>query len=65
MKHERKNNSKESRKLVTEEQEKERFSFFSSENRNEHQDFIIDSGATNYMIKDKIFLLTWMKIFLA
>ena len=53
MKNERKNNSKESQNLVSEEQEEESFSFFSSENCNERQDFIIDSGATNYMIKDK------------
>ena len=53
MKNERKNNSKESKNLVSEEQEEESFSFFSSENCVEHQDFIIDSGATNYMIKDK------------
>ena len=48
-----KNNSKESQNLVSEEQEEESFSFFSSENCVEHQDFIIDSGATNYMITDK------------
>ena len=53
MKNERKNNSKESQNLVSEEQEEESFSFFSSENCVEHQDFIIDSGATNYMIKDR------------
>ena len=47
MKNERKNNSKESQNLVPEEQEEESFSFFSSENCVEHQDFIIDSGATN------------------
>ena len=29
------------------------FSFFWSENCVKYQDFIIDSGATNYMIKDK------------
>ena len=53
MKNERKNNSKESQILVSEEQEEESFSFFSSENCVEHQDFIIDSGAINYMFKDK------------
>ena len=53
MKNERKNNPKESQNLVSEEQEEESFSFFSSENCIEHQDFIIDSGPTNYMIKDK------------
>ena len=53
MKNEQKNNSKESLNLASEEQEEESFSFFSSENCNEHQDFVIDSGATNYMIKDK------------
>ena len=53
MKNERKNNSKESQNLVPEEQEEESFSFFSSENCVEHQDFIIDSRATNYMIKHK------------
>ena len=53
MKNEHKNNSKESQNLVSEEQEEESFSFLSSENCNELQDFIIDSGATNYMIKDK------------
>ena len=50
---ERKNKSKESQSLVSEEQEEESFGFFSSENCNEHQKFIIDSGATNNMIKDK------------
>ena len=53
MKKERKKNSKESQNLVTEEQEEESFCFFSSENCVEYQDFIIDSGATNYKIKDK------------
>ena len=53
MKNERKNNSKDSQSLVSEEQEEESFSFFSCENCNEHQNFIIDSGATNNMIKDK------------
>ena len=53
MKNERKNNSKESQNLVSEEQVEESFSFFSNENRNEHQDFVIDSGTTNYLIKDK------------
>ena len=43
----------ESQNLVSGEQEEESFSFFSSENCVEHQHFIIDSGATNYMIKDK------------
>ena len=47
MENERKNNSKESQNLVTEEQEEESFSFFSSENCVEYQDFIIDSSATN------------------
>ena len=47
LKNERKNNSKESQNLVSEEQEGESCSFFSSKNCNEHQDFIIDSGATN------------------
>ena len=36
MKNERKNNSKESQNLVSEEQEEESFSFFSSENCVEH-----------------------------
>ena len=38
---------------VSEEQKEERFSFFSSENSVDHQNFIINSGSTNYMIKDK------------
>ena len=54
MKNERKNSSKESQNLVSEEQEEESFSFFSNENCVEHQDFILDTGATNYMIKNKI-----------
>ena len=41
MKNQQKNNSKESQNLVSEEQEEENFSFFSSENCVEHQDFII------------------------
>ena len=53
MKYERQNISKESQSLISEEEEEKSFSVFSSENCNEHQDFIIDSGATNYMIKDK------------
>ena len=39
--------------LVSEEQEEESLSLFSIENCVEYQDFIIDSGATNCMIKDK------------
>ena len=53
MKNETKNNSKGSQNLVSEEQEEKSFSFFPSESSNEHQDFIIDSGATKYVIKDK------------
>ena len=53
MKNERKHNSKENQNLDTEEQEQESFSFFSSGYCVEYQDFISDSGATNYMIKDK------------
>ena len=47
-----KTNSKESQNLVSEVQE-EILSFSSSEKCVEHQDFIIDSGETNYMNKDK------------
>ena len=53
MKNERKNNSKRDQNLVSEEQEEEIFCFFSSENCVEHQNFIFDSGATNYMIIHK------------
>ena len=53
MKNEQNINSKESQNLVSEEQEEESFCFFSSENCVEHQVFIVDSVATNYMIKDK------------
>ena len=53
MKNEHKKNSKESQNFVTEEQEEENFSFFSSKNCFEYQVFIIDSGTTNFMIKDK------------
>ena len=34
-------------------QEEENLSFFSTENCVQHQDFVIDSGATHYMFKDK------------
>ena len=53
MKNERNYSSKESQNLVSEEQEEESFSFFPNENCVEHQNYIIDSDATNYMIKDK------------
>ena len=53
MKNERKYVSEESQNLVTDKQQEESFSFFWSENCVEHQNFIIYSGATNYMIKDK------------
>ena len=51
MRNERKNNSKESKSLVSEGQEGENFSFFSYENCVEHEHFIIDSEATNQIIK--------------
>ena len=54
MKIERKNDSNESQNLVSKEQEEESFCFCSIEICNEHQDFIIDSGETNYMFKEKI-----------
>ena len=44
---------KASQNLVSDEQEEESFSLFSSENCVEHQDFMIESGATNYTIKEK------------
>ena len=47
------NEKRKCQNLFSEEQEAESFSIFSSENCNEHQDFIIDSGATIYMIKGK------------
>ena len=53
MKNEQKNILEESQNLVTDKQQEESFCFFWSENCVEHQNFIIDSGATNYMIKDK------------
>ena len=61
MKNEQKIKSKESQNLFSDEQEEKSFGCFSSENCNDHQDIIIDSGATNYMIK--VLLLTWMKFF--
>ena len=50
---EQKTKSKESQNFVSEEQEEESFSFFSSENCFEHQDFVHDFGTINHFNQNK------------